>query len=237
MSLPINELFESLSYGELSNLHLGNNGGGGIEESKQPTIIHYANEALIKIHSRFCLLEKSLNLETVGHITNYHLIKRFAESSKAEKREKYHYIKDLLCEPFEEDVIRILTVHTQHGQRLPLNDVGNVRSVFTPQPTVLQVPSPIDGMSLAVGYQAKHPRLLVGEDYDQVIEIPEVLHVALTAYIAYNVYTTINTADATGKAQEHLNKYESTCQEVEEKDLVSTSSSQTNTRFEQNGFI
>lgn len=238
MSLTVQELFESLSYGELSNLHLGAEGGGTIDESKQPTVILYANEGLLKLHSRFCLIEKSLNLETVGHITNYHLVKRFAESNQDEKRERYPYIKDLLCEPFEEDVIRVLSVFDNHGNRIPLNDQGNPRSVFTPQPTVIQVPNPITGISLAVSYQAKHKKLVAdGSEASQEILLPEILHVALTAYIAYNIYTTMSTAEATNKAQEHLAKYEATCQEAEDKDLLSTSNSQTNTRFEQNGFI
>lgn len=237
MSLTVDELFSVLSYGELSNLSMSTESGGSIEESKQPTIILYANEALLKLHSRFCLSEKDLNLELVPHITNYHLISRFAESNQAEKRERYSYIKDLLCDKFEGDVIRILSVTDKYGTTLPLNDPNNSRSVFTPQPVILQVPNPTPGMSLAVHYQARHRKLLADSEEEQIIELPDILHVALTAYIAYNVYTTINTAEATGKAQEHLAKYEATCQEAEEKDLVSTSSSQTNARFEKNGWI
>lgn len=237
MSLTVEELFSLLSYGELSNLSMGTDGGGSIEETKQPTVILYANEALLKLHSRFCLSEKDLNLELVGHITNYHLIPRFAESRQGEKRVPYPYIKDLLCDRFEGDVIRILGVHDKYGNELPLNDVNNRHSVFTPQPVILQVPNPIPGMSLAVHYQARHEKLLVDAENDQIIELPDILHVALTSYIAYNIYTTINTAEATTKAQEHLAKYEITCQEAEEKDLVSTSSSQTNARFEKNGWI
>lgn len=237
MSLTVPQLFSKLSYGELSNLSMSTDGGGSIEESKQHTIILYANEGLLKLHSRFCLMEKDLNLELVPHITNYHLIPRFAESKRAERNVPYSYIKDLLCDEFLGDVIRVLSVTDKFGNELPLNDVNSTRSVFTPQPQVLQVPNPTPGMSLAVHYQARHPELLVDSEEEQIIELPDILHVALTAYIAYNVYTTINTAEATGKAQEHLAKYEATCQEAEEKDLVSTSTSQTNARFEKNGWI
>ena len=237
MSLTVSELFSLLSYGELSNLSMSTEGGGSIELSKQPTVILYANEALLKLHSRFCLSEKDLNLELVPHITNYHLIPRFAESNQGEKHERYPYIKDLLCEKFEGDVIRVLSVYDKFGCELPLNDAGNPLSVFTPQPVVLQVPHPTAGMSLAVHYQARHRKLSVDCEEDETIELPDTLHVALTSYIAYNVYTTINTAEATAKAQEHLAKYEATCQEAEEKDLVSTSTSQTNVRFHRNGWV
>lgn len=235
MSLTLQELFTDLSHGELSNLHMGAEGSGAIEETKQPKIVLYTNEGLLKLHSRFCLIEKDLNLELVGHITNYHFLRKFAESNR-DPKQKYLYIKDLLCEPFIEDVIRVLTVYNKMGDLLPLNDTANACSVFTPQPQILQVPNPIQGMSLSIGYQARHPKI-TGEDLEQRIELPDTLHVALTSYIAYNVYCTISTAEATAKAQEHLLKYETTCQEVEDKDLVSTSSSSTNVRFRKNGWI
>lgn len=235
MSLTVQELFQKLSYGELSNLHMGAEGTGTIDESKIPSVILYANEALLKLHSRFILIEKDLNLELFSHITNYHFLNRYTESRREQYNTRYPYIKDLINERFDEDLIRVLTVTDKYGKPLPLNDSANPLSVFTPQPRTLQVPRPVTGMSLAVQYQARHPKLK-GEDPDELIDIPDTLEVALTAYIAYNVFCTIATPESTAKAQEHLARYEATCMEVENKDLVSTSVSGTNSRFEKNGW-
>lgn len=157
MSLTVQELFQKLSYGELSNLHMGAEGTGTIDESKIPSVILYANEALLKLHSRFILIEKDLNLELFSHITNYHFLNRYTESRREQYNTRYPYIKDLINERFDEDLIRVLTVTDKYGKTLPLNDSANPLSVFTPQPRTLQVPRPVTGMSLAVQYQDVQP--------------------------------------------------------------------------------
>jgi hypothetical protein len=113
--MNVDQLFQNLSYGELSNLSMGVEGEGAIEEKHQPKIILHANEGLLRLYTRFLLLEKDVLIEQVEHITNYHLLKRFAESNWNPEEEPYAYIKDLGREPFEEDVIKILSVLTVMG--------------------------------------------------------------------------------------------------------------------------
>lgn len=234
--MNVEQLFQNLSYGELSNLSMGLEGDGGIEERHQPKIILHANEGLLRLYSRFVLCEKDVLIEMVEHITNYHLVKRFAESNWDPEQEPYPYIKDLGLEPFEEDVIRILSVYDSHGNRLPLNDNERADSLFTPQAKVLQVPRPKDRVSLSVLYQAKHPQLS-HETPDQEVALPDVLHGALTAFIASKIYGNMNTAEAIAKGQEHFLHYENICNDAVENDLVSTSISATNSRFHKRGWI
>lgn len=233
--MNVDQLFQNLSYGELSNLSMGVEGEGAIEEKHQPKIILHANEGLLRLYTRFLLLEKDVLIEQVEHITNYHLLKRFAESNWNPEEEPYAYIKDLGREPFEEDVIKILSVFDSHGYRLPLNDNERADSLFTPQAKVLQVPHPEDGVSLSVLYQAKHPPLSI-ERLDQEVDLPEVLHGALTAFIASKIYGNMNTAEARATGQEHFLHYENICGDVIENDLVSTSISATNSRFHKRGW-
>lgn len=234
--MNVEQLFQNLSYGELSNLSMGVDGEGGIEERHQPKIILHANEGLLRLHSRFVLCEKDVLIEQVEHITNYHLLKRFAESNWDPKQEPYPYIKDLGREPFEEDVIRILSVYDSQGFRLPLNDNERADSLFTPQAKVLQVPHPKDRVSLSVLYQAKHP-LLSQDNPDQEVALPDVLHGALTAFIASRIYGNMNTAESVAKGQEHFLHYENICNDAVNNDLVSTSTSTTNSRFNKRGWI
>lgn len=234
--MNVANLFEALSYGELKNLSMSSEGGGSIREEDQHTVILYANEALTRLYSRFVLKEKDVLIELVDHITNYHLIRQYAESCYDEEIVPFPYIKDLGREPFTEDVIKILSVINSNGEELPLNDAEHPRSLFTPQANVLQVPRPIDRQSLGVLYQARHP-ILSREDLEQPIEVPAVLQGALTSYIAHKVYGGMNTQEAVAISQGHYANYEAVCAEIVDKDLVNTSVSQTNSRFQKRGWI
>lgn len=234
--MKISELYKTLSYGELSNLSIGMDGVGSILEDAKPRILHYANEGLTRLYGRFILKEKDVMIELVDHITNYHLLRMYAESYFDPEEVRYPYIKDLFNEPFTEDVIKILSVYNGVGQKLPLNDNERSDSLFTPTGKILQVPNPRTGVSLSVLYQAKHPELLPNDE-DQDIHLPQVLEGALVAFIAYKVFSHMNTDVSTAKAQEHMSVYASVCDEVEQHDLVNSSISTTNSCFRKRGWV
>ena len=234
--MNVSDLFTKLSYGELSNISMAINGSGGIMEQDQPKIVNYANEALVRLYSKFNLRENDVLIEMVEHITNYHLLSRFAETKYDPNVEPYPYIKDLPLEPFADDVIKILSVFDSCGNQLPLNDSECSYSVFTPQANVLQVPQPVTGVALSVHYQASHPTLSESRQ-DEEIQLPLVLEGALTSFIAYKVYSHMNTQEATAKAQEHFATYQSIVDSVIESDTASTSVSVSNSRFHKRGWI
>lgn len=234
--MNIEQLYKDLSYNKLSNLAMGSDGTGVVLDAHKPKIILAADEALLRLHTKFVLKEKDLLIEMVDHITNYHLSAKFAESSFGSTTQPYLYIKDLMAETFQDDVVRILSVQTEFGCTLPLNDEGQELSLFTPQGNVLQVPRPEEGRVLVVLYQARHPKLQL-DDENQEIELPDCLHEAMRSYIAYLVYSGMNTQESTMKSQEHLAMYNSLCQEAIEQDLVSTSLSVTSNRFNKRGWI
>ena len=236
--MNLSTLFHDLSVGELSNLGLAGSGDGTISAAAQPKITLFANDALVKLYSRFVLKEADVLLTLHEDITHYHLIPRFAVNYtpvNAADDEEIRYIVDTEQEPFLGDVIKILRVFDDTGTRLPLNDTENSYSVFTPQAKILQVMNPIADSMLSVQYQARHATL--EGDPDEFIDLPEVLYSAFRAYIAHRVYLAMNTQDGQGQAQILLASYEAECQKVLEGDLVSTSISTSNTRFEKRGWI
>lgn len=229
----LSELYTKLSYGELSNLAISDEGSGTIPEAKRPRIITHLNEALTRLHSRFVLKEGDLILEPVAEITDYRLSSKFAQSVGTAP---VKYIKDL-AEPFKDDALRILLVNDLLGNKLPLNDPEDVTSMFTPQPLVLQVPKPIPGQGLGVIYQARHVEIFIDDPLTTEIDLPFPLEGALTAYIAHLVYSGMNSQEATAKAGEHLQRYEMICAEAKTGDLVNETIAQSNTRFEQGGWL
>lgn len=237
----LSELYADLSFEELSNLALSVEGGGTIKEDSRNKIVGYLNDGLLRLYSRFVLKEADVIIQLYSHITNYHLLRKYALSQQEPEAEGYFYIRDLIGEPFEEDVIKILEVRSSHGFKYQLNDLNCHTSLFTPQANVLQVPEPISGSQLSIVYQAKHKKLTI-DDADDIengttIEVPDVLYGALKAWIAYKVFSHMNTQESTAKAQEHLANYESICMDAIEHDLVNSSVASTNTKFEQRGFV
>jgi hypothetical protein len=232
------ELFRRLSYGELSNLAIGSNGVGVIAEDGQPKIVTHANETLLRLHSRFLLRENLLFLRQVDHLTYYYLLKRFARSEITDPpcpNAPHAYILDNADEPFEDDLIKVLEVMDQDGCKLPLNDAEDPRSLYTPQPNLLQIPEPLADRVLSVNYQARHP-ILTHTNVCQEIDLPFALEGALTAHIAYQVYSNMNGQENSGKAAEHLARYESVCNEIQEMDIVSQSRATTTLKFHDRGF-
>ena len=232
----LEDLYQRLSYGELNNLSMAADGNGSILESSQPRIVMYANEALVRLYTTFVLRTNSLIITPLDHVTNYHLKKRFAFSERDRSDEDFFYIQDLDDEPFQEDVIKVLEVYDGTGAAVPLNDAEQPLSIFTPQTLMLQIPNAWNGQVLSLMYQASHPKLNHTNPHS-IIELPEVLHGALTAFIAHKVYSHMNTVEATNKAQEHLAFYESVCGEVNQHDTLNGSVSTTNQRFEERGWI
>jgi hypothetical protein len=233
--MNIQELFADLSFGELSTLFLAQEGNGLITDAGKERIIRFANDGLLKLYTRFVLKQSDVVIELVDSITNYHLLKKFAQSQAGISNQAHLYIQDLFEEPFQEDVIRISAVFSAEQGELPLNNEHDRCSVFTPQVNVLQVPNPVTGKALSIAYQAKHPVLTL-EDLTQEIELPEVLTPALRDWIAYRAFSQMKTQEAQADAQTHLQAYEYTCNEVITQDLVNQTVSQTNNRFQQNGW-
>lgn len=232
--MKLGKIFEKLSRGELSNLSIGSEGSGEIQEKHHEKVIGYINESLMKLHSRFILREKSLFVELLDHVTNYHLLPSYAQTSK-DSRVPYRYIRDSEREPFVGDVLKILRVWDSTGCELVLNDREYPYSLYTPQPDTLQVPYPQKGMTLAVTYQANHPEVI--NNPEQEIDIPVFLVPALTNYVAHLVFEHMNGQEHLGKSANHLAKFEQECVAVEEKDLVNSSVSTTLTKFQKRGFI
>lgn len=234
--MNILELYERLSYGELVNLSMASDGNGTIIEQKRPSIVQHANEGLLRLHSRFVLKENDLIIEQQDHITQYHIDIKYTVSSGDPEIQPYLYIKDSGENPYTGDAIKIISVFDEIGREVPLNDERNVWSYYTPKPLTLQIPSPREGNAICVSYQARHEKLVV-ENEDQEIDLPDVLVPALTAYIAHKVFSNMVGEENIAKGAEQLQVYEAICEEVLDQDLVSTSITTSNTKFDRRGFV
>lgn len=233
--MKLEKLLKDLSYGELKNLSMASAVPGTIQEEDLPSVVMAIEDAMLRLHARFILRTKNVLIRMYGHITYYHFLKKYAESQYPESGEDFPYIIDLGNEVFEEDVIKVLGAYTSAGVELPLNDGDQLFSIFTPETNMVQIPSPAAGMAISINYQARH--VPVTGDLEQELTIPDVLVLALRSFVAYKIFSSIGTQEATGKAQEHLMNYESQCQEAVDRDLVNTSISVTKNLFYKRGWV
>lgn len=233
--MNIKDLYRNLSYGVLKNLSMSGEGNGDIREKDRGSVILAANEALLRIYSRFMLREKDVLIQQMVGVTNYHLLKRFATFTE-DSPETKRYILDMGLEPFEEDVIKILAVYNSDGYTMPLNDNDAAWSLFTPQANVLQVPNPEPDKALSVIYQARHP-VLVANELEQPIELPDVLHGAFYSHIGFQIYEAMGTPEAMGRSMSLFQNYSMICDDAAANDTVQTSISTSNSRFEKRGWV
>lgn len=234
----IKDLLKRLAIRELSNTAISES--KNIVKAAHDQVIDAANESLTALYSRFILLEKGLLIEMREGITNYHLSPKYAYSSYDKENPPPEwclpYIHDLHCERFTGDVVKVLSLYDSLGRSIPLNDENAPWSVFTPNPTVIQIPRQLPCQALSVNYQAKHPTL-VATNLNQVIHIPDVLWVAFTSYIGSEIYAAINTQEAKQTSDRLRSKYEAECKMVIDRDLVNSSTSTTNSRFDNGGWV
>jgi hypothetical protein len=235
--MNVTQFLARLSRGPLSNLSMSNDGDGTINVTRVDAIIDYLNEGLLKLYSKFILNEGEIILEQIENFTSYKLHSDYAVSTGGVAPLET-YIKDTIDVPFGNDLIKILSVFRTGGCEVALNDATKEDSFYTPQFDVLQVPDPVAGAPLYILYQARHPEIVTGDDFgDQVIVLPAVLENALLSYVAFKVYFHMNGQENAASAGAHNSAYEADIALVEDKDLVNSSQSNTNTKFSQRGFV
>lgn len=230
----LSELFRRLAVGELSNLalvgDLDDNDIRTVRVESQPKIVSYLNDGLLKLYGRFLLREADLVIKVDSGLTQYPL--RLPNSVVGAGTTPF--IQDSIAAPFLGDVIKILEVFD--GCTVPLNDPDDCRSMFTPQPDVLQIPTPIQDQLVSVLYQARHPEI-DGSDLAAVIDLPAVLESALQSWVAFKTFFHMNTQESLATATLYAQAYESICVDVVENGLVSSDPMLASNRFQKRGFV
>lgn len=223
----LSELFQKLSFGELSNLVIGGEGSGVINVAHYPRLISQINYGLTALHSRFPLLEKELTLQLYDEVAQYFFR---PEHSVSTGTDYYRYILDSAFAPFENDILRVEQIFDAYGNELPVNDDVECCSLFTPTFDSLLVTHPMKETILRVSYRANHPTiaLTVTEPSTVAVNIPVSHEKALMFYVAGQIYSSMNGQEHTLKGQEFLQKFEQECQFIEEKNLDNNGYVQTN---------
>lgn len=204
--MKLQDLFNELAIGELSNLALAKT--GVIDPAHHNKVVTAINVALNDIFSRIPLAEKEVLVETLDWKSIYFIRK---EHSRMDPTPGFlKYIVDTPANPFTGDLVKVLGVCNEIGDPLPMNDAEQWASVFLPAFDTVQFNHPGAKQIFAVQYQALHPKLVAtGDGYlDQILRVPSVLMDMVRIKTASTLLAPMGGQNETLKAQALEANYE-----------------------------
>lgn len=232
--MHVREFLDNVCIGELSNLYLGEQGQVELSLQRRRKLIHYMNQGLKILSSRFELIKKELIVRGMDHVSMYPLRKEHSISSGSSK---LRFIDDTHCDPFCGGLIKILDVRNEVGKPFPLNDINDSTSLFTPVYDTLQITHPVLNQGYSVIYQAVFPAMGLDTGDCCEFDLPPMLEEALMAFVAGKVYSSMNGEANKVTSQEHMANFEVRCLEAKGLDMAAESSVASHTRVEQKGFV
>ena len=224
--MKLSEIFSQLTYGELSQIHLGGADTGVIDETNYPKVLAHLNMGLLALYKRFPIKQSRTTITMVPGTPSY-----------------------TLSVP---DLLKIERVYTEKQFEMGLNDESDIYSNYTPVANVLvlapdvvaqgqDLPDPLKTSTLEVVYRASHPMLLIDGggylDPDEVdVELPYSHLEPLLYYVASRVNNPMGMSQEFHAGNSWYAKYEAACQELERINLRVDQGSQNN-RLVRNGWV
>jgi hypothetical protein len=186
--ITLYDALQALTYGEFQHLKVGNFFPDQHDSEPDPRayaqLCSHVNMGLTAMFSRFPLRFEEIDVQLHEEITDYFLS---TEYSSAVGTAPVKYIMDTVSEPFTGNVLKIEEVYEEDGDRVPMNDVDEDLSVFTPRGNLVQVPWPNDWITISVQYRANHPKInwQAGTDPSSIeLEIEHQFFEPLLFYVA-----------------------------------------------------
>lgn len=227
--MKLNEIFEQLTYGELSQLAIGGSEAGAIDEANYPRILAHINLGLTALYKRFKLKQGRIRLQLIPGKTEYKINSQFAASNRR-SRETVKYLQDTEANPFVDNIQKIEVVQTDDGYELSLNDASDPFTVVTPTLTSLrfnpelvaqsmEIPDELKTLGLDLVYRAGHINITVGQGFFDPkrveVELPDSHLEALLLFVASRIHNPIGMQNEFNAGNNYAAKYEQECQRLE----------------------
>lgn len=227
--MKLKEIFDQLTYGELSQISIGGGEQGVISEANYPRILAHINLGLTELYKRFLIKQENLTIQLVQDVHTYPLNSKFSEANTRSQATP-KFIKDI-GKPFKDNINKIEAVYTDAGTELPLNDTSDETSVTTPSISVLFVPAHPETDFLKVSYRAAHIPITqpVGYFDPSVVEVdlPNSYLSPLLLFVASRVHTPTGMTGEFNAGNNYAAKYEQACALLETTNIRVDSFAQT----------
>lgn len=219
----LSEIFNALTYGELSQVNIGGIEANGISAGNQGQILTHVNLGLTELHKRFLLKEGRITLLRQAGVTTYVLNKKYAVSNR-ESWEPVKYILDSMDRPFQDDLLKVERVYDVAGNELVLNgsdlsanpDHVNVR---TTSYNTLVIPEHLAGETVSIVYRANHPQIIREDNsFDPTeieVDLPYSHLEPLLYYVASRVLNPIGAGGQFHEGNNYAAKFEQACMQLE----------------------
>ena len=242
--MTLQQIFDLLSQGELSQIHLG--GTQGIDESNWERVLGAVNLGLTELHKRFPLRREQVKLQMQDAQLRYSLDVKYAVTNR-ESFGVTKYLIDSAAEPFIGRVLKIEKVFDQAGNELNLNRLGDVfdqanTTVRTPTYNTLILPTLLPTQLLTVEYRGNHPLLVKEQGYFNLaeveVELPDTHLTALLYFVASRLFnpTGLSGNTAFHEGNNYDQKFEAECQRLEFEGYEN-SEQEENSRLRRNGWV
>lgn len=216
----LSEVFNALTYGELSNLSIGSLDYGKIQSQHYKKLIMNINLGLIELYKRFPLSTKDVNIDLYEHINAYTLNSAYLQSN-LESTEPYKYLSDSTYKPFTDDILLIEAVFNEAGDEYPINENEEEFSVFTPSYNVVQVPFAQTNNTISVTYRASPEKipLTITDPETTNVPISDTYLECLIAFVSNKIHAS-SPAGENNKAGMYYNKFIAACELIKDTGLI-----------------
>lgn len=241
--MKISQLFSQLSYGELSNLTVGDDGSGEIADQNHPKLIHHTQQALTNLYSRFAHRKAYVVMKQDELVQKYRIHPLYAVTDTTPNNTAARHIIDTEQSPFTTPIIKILSIRkiledsTLAEVDLLINDDTRVGAVKTLAYDEIYIREPVQDELLLIEVQLNHPVIALPVDLDYEISLAPVLEEALVLKVAARVFGSMNGQDNMIKAQSLNAAYENVLQMVQFEDLLQNTSTEDHSRFVIGGWV
>jgi len=250
--ITLQDIFDNLTYGDLSHVSVGGSAVGFVADKDYPKLVYCINSALTALHKRFLLRTGELTLQQYADINQYYLRTGYAVSN-ADSTLTPKYVIDTVDNPFTGNLFKVERVISPSGGALVLNDslvsednpvyykgeIIQTTPIYTPNFDTLFL-TPTANELLKIEYRADHPKIVVTEDFNPAtveLHISSAILDALSLNVAARIYSPLVTGEAQNSAaSSFMYQYEMECKRLEDEGIPMNDNTFDN-RFDQKGFV
>lgn len=237
--ITLKDIFDNLTYGELSHLSIGNAPVGFIDPKDYPKIVAAVNNALTALHKRFLLRTEEVRVQELVAINTYYMRRAHAVSN-TDDITSTKYILDSSAAPFSGSLFKIEAIVSDSTGAFILNDSSQANPVYTPNFDTFVITPTNPPETLKVALRSDHPRIVLETGFDPLLvelHIPYSLLDAISLNVAARLYSPLTAGDGERSAASvFMYKYEMECKRLEEEGMT-LEADVSDTRFENKGFI
>lgn len=231
--MTLQDIFDQLTFGELSQLSIGGGEGGEIIAANYPKVLAHVTLGLTALYKRFALKEGGATIR----------IDPARKTYRIDTEGDAYFVTGYYDEEFNNDILKIEEVLDSAGKSYVLNDRNNPYAMSTPSPTVLRLPEQwVDDLvpeTVTLVYRANHPKITIGAGFNPAavyMELPDSHLEALLMFVASRAHNPVGMTNEFHAGNSYYAKYLAACQELENQNLQQDQAAN-NTRFSRGGWV